>query len=330
MERMVANLCTQDTQNTNIAIIMLQKENIPKPNLFIVGAPKCGTTALAAYLGDHPQVFMSTPKEPHYFADDFPGYQVTNDLDEYLSIFSNAKPGARVVGEASVYYLYSRTAIANIKAYDPEAQLVVMLRNPVDMVCSLHAQLLFTHNEDESVFMTAWRLQGDRLAGMNIPRYCKDSAMLQYQAVASYSQQLKRLYKHFPKQQVKIILFDDFKGDARIAYEDVLDFLSLDSDGRTNFDVVNASHVQRSKLLSVMLRAKPKPIRKLWSVTKKLTGATAETGQKIGRWLEKSNTRYHARKSLTKDERAIIADSFNGEINMLEDLLDRSLESWRK
>ncbi|MCU7878589.1 MAG: sulfotransferase domain-containing protein [Candidatus Thiodiazotropha sp. (ex Lucinoma borealis)] len=326
---MAANLCTQDTQNTNIAIVMLKKENMSKPNFFIVGAPKCGTTALAAYLGDHPQVFMSTPKEPHYFADDFPGYQFSPDLDGYLSLFLGANSDARVVGEASVYYLYSKTAVANIKAYDPDARLVAMLRNPVDMVHSLHAQLLFTLNENEPDFMTAWGRQGDRLAGKFIPKYCKDSAMLQYQAVASYTEQLKRLYKHFPKEQVKVILFDDFKDDVRQVYEDVLDFLTLDSDRRTSFDVVNASHVRRSKLISVLLRAKPKPIRQLWAMVKKHTGATAETGQKIGRWLEKSNTRYQGRESLTKDERAIIAASFMEEINMLENLLDRSFESWR-
>lgn len=204
-----------------------------------------------------------------------------------------------------------------------------MLRNPVDMIHSLHAQLLFTLNENEPDFMTAWGLQGDRLEGKFIPKHCKDASMLQYQAVARYTEQLKRLFKHFPKEQVKVILFDDFKDDVRHVYEDVLDFLTLDSDGRTSFDVVNASHIRRSKLLSVLLRAKPKPIRQLWAMAKKHTGATAETGQKIGRWLEKSNTRYHGRKSLTKDERAIIAASFKEEINMLENLLDRSFESWR-
>ncbi|MEW8012319.1 MAG: sulfotransferase [Candidatus Thiodiazotropha sp.] len=308
---------------------MLTKENIPKPNFFIVGAPKCGTTALADYLGDHPQVFMSTPKEPHYFADNFPGYRVVSDLDGYLSLFSGADLDTPVVGEASVYYLYSKTAVANIKAFDPDARLVVMLRNPVDMVHSLHTQLLFTLNENEPDFMTAWRLQGDRLSGKFIPKYCKDTAMLQYHAVANYSEQLKRLYKHFPKEQVKIILFDDFKDDVRHTYEDVLDFLNLYSDERANFDVVNASHIQRSKLLSVMLRVKPKPIRQMWAMAKKLTGASDEIGQKIGHWLEKSNTRYHARKSLTKNERVIIAASFKEDINMLENLLDRSLESWR-
>lgn len=306
-----------------------KKENMIKPNFFIVGAPKCGTTALAAYLGDHPQVFMSTPKEPHYFADDFPGYRFATDFDGYLSLFSGVSPDTRVVGEASVYYLYSKSAIANIKAFNPDARLVVMLRNPVDMVHSLHTQLLFTLNENESDFMTAWGLQSERLEGKYIPKYCKDSAMLQYQTVANYTGQLKRLYKYFTREQVKIILFDDFKDNVRHAYEDVLDFLNLDNDGRTNFDVVNASHVQRSKLLSVMLRAKPKPVRHLWAMVKKLSGANAETGQKIGHWLEKNNTRYQPRKSLTKDERAIISACFKEEINMLENFLDRSLESWR-
>src|SRR4029078_338240 len=98
----------------------------PRPNLFIVGAPRSGTTALHAYLSTHPDVFMSDPKEPMYWADDLPGAMRSSHapvatLDEYLALFAKAEPRHRVIGEASPIYLRSRSAIPRIEAFAPDA-----------------------------------------------------------------------------------------------------------------------------------------------------------------------------------------------------------------
>src|SRR5688572_20545105 len=103
-----------------------------KPNLFLVGAPRCGTTALYTYLKAHPDVFMSPIKELHYFSTDLfqpaPQAIIRNEGD-YMAMFAGAE-GQRWVGEASPYYIYSATAPAAIKAFSPDARLVVTLRNP--------------------------------------------------------------------------------------------------------------------------------------------------------------------------------------------------------
>ena len=85
-----------------------------KPNFFIVGAPKCGTTALASYLNEHSKIFVSNPKEPHYFATDFPRYRLYDSLKQYLDIFNDAKSENVAIGEASVFYMYSRGYKKNI------------------------------------------------------------------------------------------------------------------------------------------------------------------------------------------------------------------------
>ena len=84
-------------------------EKMKKPNFFIIGAPKCGTTALARYLSEHNDIFMCQPKEPNYFSSDLPMRQPgVESIDEYLNLFSDADDSCKAVGEASVWYLYSK------------------------------------------------------------------------------------------------------------------------------------------------------------------------------------------------------------------------------
>src|SRR5580692_5743985 len=108
-----------------------------KPNFFIVGAPKCGTTALNHYLSAHPEIFMAK-KEMHHFGADlkFGSQFFRRDRDEYLAEFAEGH-GRKGVGETSVWYLFSREAAAELKAFNPEARVIIMLREPVEMVQSL-------------------------------------------------------------------------------------------------------------------------------------------------------------------------------------------------
>lgn len=112
------------------------------PNLFLVGAPKCGTTSLYHYLNQHPDVFMSVPKEPHFFSEVSPDpawhspwyQQAVKDEQRYLALFANSQ--SRVVGEASASYLWSPGAAARIKRFNPDAKIVMMLRHPVERAFS--------------------------------------------------------------------------------------------------------------------------------------------------------------------------------------------------
>ena len=120
-----------------------------KPNLFIVGAPKSGTTALYEYLKVHPEIFMSAYKEPHYFGSDLRGprmEQFRGNDRKYLSLFA-AATNEKWVGEASIWYLYSQRAAQEIKAYDPNAAIIIMLRNPLEMGYSMFYQSSYTGNE---------------------------------------------------------------------------------------------------------------------------------------------------------------------------------------
>src|SRR6056297_3072691 len=140
----------------------IEKYNIKKPNFFIIGAPKCGTTSMARYLGEHPDIFFSDPKEPNFFNTDFSDeYRKVTNIKDYLKLFRGADKYKRV-GEGSVMYLFSKEAISNILEFNPKAKFIVMTRNEVEMFRSLHLQLLSSLEENEKDPEKAWRLQKER------------------------------------------------------------------------------------------------------------------------------------------------------------------------
>src|SRR5262245_29668254 len=127
-----------------------------KPDFFIVGAPKCGTTAIFEYLAPHPEVFLA-PKEPHFFGSDIRSIRQVNEA-EYLKLFGSAENELRL-GDASVFYFYSNVAPQEIREFSPDARIIISLRNPVDMVYSLHSQLVFSLEDEIEDFETALRAE---------------------------------------------------------------------------------------------------------------------------------------------------------------------------
>src|SRR5580658_6173851 len=115
-----------------------------KPNFFILGAPKCGTTSLAAWLGRHLAIFIPATKEPNFFNTDDNREAIYGvaTLDAYEALFAAATAAQPAIGEASAFYLSSAVAVANILRYQPNARFIVMLCNPIDMAPALHAELL--------------------------------------------------------------------------------------------------------------------------------------------------------------------------------------------
>ena len=138
----------------------------PKPNFFIVGAPKCGTTALHEYLQHHPDAYLPYYKEPHYFGADLVGSRFLQFRNKpkrkYLKLFRDVRGEARI-GESSPWYLASNAAAAEIHRYDPEAKIIIMLRNPIDMMYSMWSQFRYSGNEQIEFFEEA--LAAEAIAG---------------------------------------------------------------------------------------------------------------------------------------------------------------------
>lgn len=205
-----------------------------KPNFFIIGAPKCGTTSLASWLSTHPDIFISPIKEPHYFSTDFKRGDL-NGIEEYSNLFVDAPIEALAVGEASTEYLYSDVAVNNIERQFPGSRYVVMIRDPVDLAYSLYNYERAGGREVIPTFEEAWRESPARRTGERVGKWCSDPKWLDYQAVASVGWQLDRLFNTVDRARVLVLVLDDVKVNPRQEYLKVLDFLGVEDDGRSEF-----------------------------------------------------------------------------------------------
>ena len=225
-----------------------------RPNTFIVGAPKCGTTAWVEYLGSHPDIHFSPEKEPHFHATDLPGFRWVTDEAAYGRLFKGAGD-ARVVAEASVQYLHSHDAARNIRAYAPGARIVAFLRDQATFLPSYHNQLLVNLDEDEPDFERAWRAS---LAGGRVPpRTCREPRLLDYPAVGAFAGQLERFLDAFPPGRVMAVRYEEWVRDPRATYLALLAHLGLEDDGRTEFAPVHGAKHNRSRRIARLTQRPP-------------------------------------------------------------------------
>ncbi|MEW8469195.1 MAG: sulfotransferase [Candidatus Thiodiazotropha sp.] len=287
-----------------------------KTNFFIVGAPKAGTTAMRDYLDQHPNIFMCDPKEPHYFSEDLESYRAAKNIDEYNALFDEASDEHKIRGDASVFYMYSDCAIKNVHEYNPEAKILVMLRDPVNLVHSFHAQLLFSRQEVIDDFEEAWNLCDERKRGMNIPRTCTEPKLLYYDEIGKFHLQLENIYKYFNKEQVMVITFNDFISSTKDRFNEVLDFLGLSAEGvEVDFKVVNESKRYKFKSLGTATQRPPELLNKMVQAFKKLFGI-----KKFGvmNRIHEYNILHEKRKALSEEMKNEIYASHREELENLE------------
>ncbi len=233
------------------------------PDFLIVGAPKCGTTAMYEYLRQHPGLFLPERKELRFFGDDLDiRDRPSRSIHEYLSYFSGAGSHQRI-GTAYVWYLYSKTAAAEISRLAPRAKIIVMLRQPADMLYSLHSEHLSNGNEDLSSFEEALAAEPDRRAGKRIPPHAHLPQGLLYSEIPRYTEQLLRYYAVFGRDQVHVILYDDFARDTESSYRGTLRFLEVRDDFAPQFEVMNPNKRVRSESVRHFLARPPELPRKI-------------------------------------------------------------------
>jgi Sulfotransferase domain len=195
------------------------------PDFFIVGHPKCGTTALHEMLRFHPGIFMPERKEPSYFVPEIVRRPLT--LEGYAELFEPAMPDQRV-GEATPTYLWSRTAAARIGEQCPDAKIIAILREPVDFLRSLHLEFLRLAVEDEKDFQKALSLETARAEGRRIPPNSPRPQFLPYAQHVRYVEQLERFHSVFPAERVLVLIYEEYRADNAATLRRVLDFLEVD------------------------------------------------------------------------------------------------------
>jgi hypothetical protein len=232
------------------------------PDLFIVGAPKSGTTSVYEWLKTHPDVFMTPVKEPCYYARDLAADKSGNflrydvDRDRYVALFADAGDATRI-GEASTRYLYSNDAPRLIADEQPNAFIVAILRNPIDMIASLHAHKLAGGTEDLPRLEDALVAEADRHAGKRIP---KDSNphLATYRDRARFGEQLQRWYDVFSRERVHVIVFEELVRDPATHFTRLLQFLEVSPDHQpAAFTAHNPAHGARGGPVRAIGRSRP-------------------------------------------------------------------------
>jgi hypothetical protein len=222
----------------------------PGPNLFLVGAMKCGTTSMYEYLRFHPQVYFPGAddrsgntdfrlKEPHHFCPDrhLPERVSVKSNEEYLAMYAGREDYA-YRGDASASYLYSEAAPRLIKAFAPDARILIMLRPPVETMHSMHRALL-GWLEDIPDFYEAVAASEDRRNGRRIPPGCEEWTWLDYAGASRFAPQVERYFDTFGRDAVRVILLEDLVANPETTWLGVMDFLGIDRSYRPDFHIRN-------------------------------------------------------------------------------------------
>lgn len=217
-----------------------------KPNLFIIGAPKCGTTSLANYLNQHPQITLGIQKEPHYFNFDMNNRYVST-IQEYKQVYQAVN--SKYALDASVWYYYSRVAIQEILKYNAEAKFIYMVRNPVSLFYSLHQELLNTYEETKQSPDEAWKISFDRMSGKKIPKLTKEKTLLFYPETCALGKRLEHILQFVNLKNLLIIDFKQFSEHTNIAFKTVLKFLTLEE---IKVDFIKHNSRQQPKNLTLV------------------------------------------------------------------------------
>jgi hypothetical protein len=232
------------------------------PDLFIAGAPKCGTTSLYEWLKGHPDVFMARFKEPCYFARDLAletsGYYLRYGVDRerFLALFADAGDAKRV-GEASTRYLYSRDAAQLIVQEVADPRVVVMLRNPIDMIASLHAHKIAGGTEDLEDLGQALAAEEDRRHGRRIPRD-SNPLLSTYRDRALFGEQLTRWFDIVGRERMHVMILEDVSRDPDRHFRHLLEFLGVDPTYRPpSFASHNPAHGAQTKFFGAIARSRP-------------------------------------------------------------------------
>jgi hypothetical protein len=302
---------------------------MPHPDFIIVGAPKCGTTALNEYLGANPAVFMAR-KEQHFFGSDLTFAWPRTTREEYLRSFAEGEQ-AGLRGEASVWYLYSTLAAAEIHAHNPRARIIAMVRNPADMLYSLHGHYFSWGVENIPDFGDALAAEHDREQGRRIPPGHGHPWALAYTKVARFHEQLERYLEAFGADQVHVVLYDDLADDPQGTYSRVLSFLGVDGASFPEFRVVNANrHIRNRRLHKVVSSVRfPSPgLRRVARVAVPSRTFRRAVQSRFVDVAGRGNVVAGKRPPLDPRLRASLTSEFEPEIKALASLIGRDLDHW--
>lgn len=212
------------------------------PNFLIIGAEKAGTTALYQYLKQHPEVYMSSIKEPKFFAPEY--NDAVSDREAYSLLFQEASAEV-AIGEASPQYLNSPNAPNLIKQYVPEVKLIAIIRQPVERAYS-HYNMLVNLGYYTKVRGFIEDFRESKSSQSLKENYSFKSSF--------YFEGLNRYFSQFNKEQIRVYLYEDFKRNSHEFIKSIFDFLGIDNTFLPNMETEhNKSFVPKNQTMHLAL-----------------------------------------------------------------------------
>ena len=311
-----------------------------EPNFFIVGAPKAGTTSLYHYLDQHPDIYMSPIKEPCYFSfearpENFePSLRLravqmeadvrkylhgpmtqklsggmVSEWNDYLRLFAGATT-QQAVGEASVNYLWSKTAAVAIADRIPQAKIIMVLRSPIDRAFSQYLHNVSDGHVTEpfrDYVRTCLRRSGEGL-GIHEP----------FLEMGFYADQVLRYLSHFPREHIGIWFYEETKKQPKSFMQEVLEFLEVDS----AFTPDTSKRYNQPRIARLL---KPNQILQRLGVWKMLRGIMPGPLKSA---MQSALYRPTGSVIMTPADRALMLDFYRNDIRRLEEILGRDLSRW--
>ena len=291
------------------------------PHFLIVGAPKCGTTALHNYLSQHPAINMS-PKEIHYFGKDLDYKVCRPSLKEYQSHFKETG----INGDGSVWYFYSNSIYKELKDLGIFPKIIVLLRNPVEVVYSLHSQNIMDANENISDFETALALEESRKKGNNLPPNVDPPRTVYYKNTADFYPRMQLLQENIPSENIFVGLQEDLKMETKLFLKKIELFLGLNHFEHFHFEPINVNHVVKNKSVHQLIK---KP-----SSFKKSLFRTFIPFKNVRSWLVhevyNSNLEKTKRTDLTEKTKAELKSYFQSNTEKLNKIILPDISHWFK
>lgn len=292
---------------------------MPMPNFLLIGAMRSGTTALYTFLGQHPEIFMSPLKEPNYFAflgtdapDLVEGSSSITATDDYLGLFSGVS-GERRVGEASHSYLYYPGSAQRIANDLRDVRIVCILRDPAARAFSHFMFHVRNGREEATDFAAALATEGDRI---------RDHQHFgHYQNRGFYARQLREYFDVFPRESIRVHLYDDLAARPLWVVQDIYRFLGVDATFEPDVSIRrNPSGLPRRGWLHHLL-VKRNPVKRR---------VQPVLPRSLYRLATRIRDRNLIRQELGADIRRELVETFRPDIADLEQLIDRDLSAWLK
>lgn len=275
----------------------------PIPNLFIIGPPRSGTTSVAKWLSMHPDVAGGRRKEPMFHASDLPSPSNVDSLDEYLDVWAGTETSP-VRLEASTWYLFSGEAAKSIAHMSPDARFIVHLRDPVELLASLHNHHVFLGFEPERDFATA-------VFAQRPPDTEEFRCSIDYLEVIRLAGQLRRFHEHFPQDRITFVDFDALSSGPESTYLNLLDDLDLDRVPLSSYPHMNRGRHQR-----------------LPGANERFAGSRSLAARGIDKVVRKLNTT-EGRRPVDPRVRRRILERIEPDIVELAGMIDRDLSDWK-